>query len=199
MDHTNRRKAARISVKGKQEVVFGRNAGVLIDLSPRGARIRHSGSVRRGSSIRVSFARNGTRFSADAQILATRMVSLGTGLTYESRVHFPFIDHLSENVLRTTLDDIVGLDLRSNVANMLGSGDERQPKTAPRTDSYVRCRLQGTWWEKKITNDRTQPDNGFVLPAESTAAEIATLCATYAAGSEEDREMIRVMATAAVG
>lgn len=197
-DQSNRRAAERIAIRGRLEVVFGRNPGILIDLSQRGARVRHSGTVRRGASIRVTFAQGGERFSANAEVLATRLVSLGTGMTYESRVHFIFVDHQSEHVLRQTLDDVVGRDLRSHVSNMLGSDDEEQPKLKLRTDSYVRCRLQGIWWEKKITNDRTQPVNGFLLPADSTPAEIATLCDTYLKANEEEREMIRVIAAVAV-
>ena len=98
------------------------------------------------------------------------------------------------------MEEIVNVDLRNNVANMLASAGDAQPVVpapAPQTDCYVRCRLQGSWWNRKITNDSTQPSDGFVVRADTAASEIASLCAAYAAGSAADRDRIRLMASAA--
>jgi hypothetical protein len=198
LDFGDRRRAERLHVSGTQEVLFGRGAGVLVDLSRRGARIRHTAPVRRGASVRVSFTWAGARFSSDAEVLASRMVSLGSAMSYESRVLFPFIDHPSEKVLKSALEDITERDLRRSVANMLGWNDDSQRESAPLTTSFIRCRLRGRWWEKKVTNDRTQPEDGFVLRAESIESDIQTLCSDYSGGGEADRQMIRLMASAAV-
>jgi len=192
-----RRLTERFSVSDAQQVVFGRGAGLLIDLSRRGARIRHTTPVRRGSSVRVSFTCAGARFSADAEVLASRMVSLGSEMSYESRLHFPFIDHQSEKVLNSALDEITERDLRRNVGNLLGWNDSPRDAAASAT-SYIRCRLHGRWWERKITNDGTQPENGFVLRAQTLESDIQTLCGDYSASDEADRQMIRLMAAATI-
>lgn len=195
---TDRRRTERVQVSDSHHVLFGRGTGVLVDLSKRGARIRHNAPVRRDSPVRVSFTWGGARFSADAEVVASRMVSLGSGMSYESRVHFPFVDHPSAKVLDKAIDDITERDLRRSVANLLGWNNDSQHKGAPLTSSFIRCRLRGRWWERKVTNDSTQPDDGFVLSGESTESEIQTLCNTYFGSDDADRQMIRVMASAAM-
>ena len=194
----DRRRTERVHVSDDHEVLFGRGTGVLVDLSKRGARIRHAAPVRRDSSVRLSFTWGDARFSADADVVASRMVSLGSGMSYESRVHFPFVDHPSAKVLDKAIIDITERDLRRSVANLLGSNEHSQRGAAPLTSSFIRCRLRGRWWDRKVTNDSTQPDDGFVLSGESTESEIQTICSTYSGSDDADRQMIRLMASAAI-
>ena len=198
LEDRDRRLTERVRVTDNHPMIFGRGAGLLVDLSARGARIRHTAPVRRGALVRLSFTWAGGRFSADAEVLASRMVSLGAALSYESRVHFPFVDHPSGTVLTIALADLNERDLRRSVANLLGWPEESQRTAGPLTSSFIRCRLRGRWWERKITTDNTQPDDGFVLRAESTESEIETLCNTYADSDDADREMIRLMAATAM-
>ena len=198
LDGSDRRLTERFQISDTLPVLFGRGSGVLVDLSLRGARIRHTAPVSRGASVRLSFTWSGARFSADAEVLASRMVSLGSQMSYESRVHFHFVDHPSEKVLKSALDDITKHDLRRNVANLLGWSEDSRQEGAPLTTSFIRCRLRGRWWERKVTNDSTQPDDGFVLRAESTESDIQTLCRDYSGSGEAERQMIRLMASAAM-
>jgi PilZ domain len=198
LDSHNRRAHERLRLSDNVSVVFGRGDGVLVDLSVRGARIRHYAPVRRGASVRVSFEWERYRFSSTAEVLASRMISLGVGPSYESRVRFTSIDADSEAVLVTALEGIHGRDVRRWVANLRGWNDET-PAALPRsTGSFIRCRLHGIWWERKCTKDTTQPDDGFLLPAESSEADIITLCDSYVAANEDERQLIRLMAGAAV-
>ena len=197
-DPQERRGAERLRITGTVPVIFGRGHGVLIDLSRRGARIRHSAPVRRGASARISFEWERLRFSATAEVLAARVISLGTGPSYESRVRFISIDPDSEGVLATALDDIAGRDVRRWVANLHGWSEESGSPAPRSSGSFIRCRLHGAWWERKCTADAVQPVNGFLLPSETGELEIAKLCDTYARASEEERQMIRTMAAAAV-
>lgn len=193
-----RRRAARLRVAATVDVIFGRGHGVIIDLSDRGARIRHSAPVRRGASVRVSFEWERARFSATAEVLAVRMIGLGSGPSYESRVQFTSVDASSQRVLAAALDGIAGRDMRRWVANLHGWSDEAPSPAAAHSGTFLRCRLRGKWWDRKLTSDRTEPADGFLLPSESTETEIATLCDSYARASEEEREVIRRMAAVAV-
>lgn len=195
-----RRISQRFSISGKVPIVMGRGDGVLIDLSEHGARIRHFMPARRGSSARFSFEWNGARFSATAEVLAVRVVSLGNGPSYESRLRFTDLDADSKTLLMAAIDGLVGRDVNKWVANLRGWTDHSQPAAAaPQpAGAFIRCRLHGKWWERKITTNPEQPIEGFLVPAETSQTEIDTLCANYAHGTREDRNMIRLMAVAAV-
>jgi hypothetical protein len=198
-ENGNRRTTERLRVAGSIAVVFGRGAGVLVDLSSRGARLRHVAPVRRGAAVRVSLEWEGARFSATTEVLASRVIRLGLEPSYESRVRFTFIDEDSERVLASILDGITGRTARRWVANLRGWSDEAQPNRTPlTTNSYIRCRLLGNRWEIKRTSDMVQPADGFVLLSETVDADIEMLCDNYSRGSDDERQFIRVMATAAV-
>jgi hypothetical protein len=193
----NRRAKPRINVGGSVQVIFGRCAAVLIDLSEHGARIRHFVSAPRGSAARVSFAWEGSRFSASAEVLASRVITLGADPSYESRVRFLTVDSPSHIVLTNALAGISGRHLRRWVANMRGWSEELQPDRVLQPSGwFLRCRLRGTAWERKRTSDATQPEDGFLLPSETADAEIETLCALYSRGDEDDRQFIRSIAAA---
>ena len=197
----NRRAAERVRVAGTIAVVFGRGEGLLIDLSLCGAKIRHFSPVRRGAPVRVSFEWQQARFSATTEVLSSRVIHLGLGPSYESRVRFTFVDEDSQRVLAAVVDQIAGRTARRWVANLRGWSDEAQSDSDPTpfpTNSFIRCRLQGIRWEIKRTRDIKQPADGFVLPAESVDSDIQMLCDNYSRGDEEERQLIRVMANAAI-
>ena len=193
----NRRAKPRIIVAGSVTALFGRCAAVLIDLSEHGARIRHYGSAARGSTARVSFAWERARFSANTEVLASRVITLGADPSYESRVRFLSVDASSQIVLTTMLAGISGRHLRRWVANLRGWSEEWQPDRALLPSGwFIRCRLLGKAWERKRTSDATQPEDGFLLPSETADSEIVTLCDLYARGDEEQRQFIRNIAAA---
>lgn len=197
-DSRDRRRSTRLRVSATVPVVFGRGEGILVDLSHTGARVRHSVAARRGTSVRLSFEWEKQRFSATAEVLAARVISLGNGPSYETRVRFTAFDPGAAVVLAKAMHDLCGRDVRRWVANLHGWNDEPQAQDAPSNGSFIRCKLRGTWWERKCTSDPTQPEEGFVVPADSGETEIAKLCETYQRASEAERQLIRAMAAAAV-
>ncbi|HEX6640562.1 MAG TPA: PilZ domain-containing protein [Thermoanaerobaculia bacterium] len=196
----NRRTAERLRINSTVPVIFGRGGGVLVDLSQRGARIRHAGSVRRGALVRVSFVWERNRISGTAEVLASRVVNLGSGASYETRVRFTKFDGASESALANALEGIAGRDVRRLVANLHGWTEETPTEElAPKNNgTFVRCRLRGAWWERKNTNDATQPEDGFLLPADSTESDVAKLCDIYSRATNEERHFIRITAAAVV-
>ena len=192
-----RRRAERLAVSFRLAAIVGRGEGWVVDLSRSGARLRHSAPVRRGACVRVSFEWQQRRFSATATVISARVISLGTVLSYESRVHFSGVDAKSEKVLSATLDAVTGANIRRWVANLRGWSEESLIPAAQRTGSFIRCRYYG-WWERKYTSATEQPESGFLLPADTTEKELATLCETYARAGDEERGLIRLLAAAAV-
>lgn len=197
-----RRSTPRLRVAGTIPALIGRGEGVLIDLSERGAKLRHSTMVRRGAVLRVSFEWDRSRFSASAEVLASRLVSLGdekTPAMYESRLRFTNVDTAAAQVLARTLDAIAGRDARRWVANLRGWSDEIASNVTQLTSaSFIRCRLAGIRWEVKCTRDATQPEDGFVLPSTLDDNEIVKLCADYLRADSDGRHVIRLLAAAAV-
>ena len=65
---SDRRTAPRIRIAGEVPVLIGRGQGVLMDLSERGAKVRHRTVVRRGGSIRISIEWKGTRHAIEVKV-----------------------------------------------------------------------------------------------------------------------------------
>jgi hypothetical protein len=203
LDVNERRSAPRLRVAGTIPALIGRGEGVLIDLSERGAKIRHSTMVRRGATVRIAFEWERARFSASAEVVGSRVVSIGSAeqpAMYESRLRFLAVPSDAERVLARTLDALAGRDMRRWVANLRGWHDETDRTPAPihAVTAYLRCRLVGTRWEVKSTNDAMQPADGFLLPAGIDDNEIVKLCADYLRADTDGRQVTRLMAAASV-
>jgi hypothetical protein len=199
---SERRSAPRLRIADNVPVLVGRGEGVLVDLSERGARVRHSVQARRGSSIRVTFEWEGQRFAATGDVLSSRVVALGFGdvpTVYESRLHFRVITDAAGELLARVLLSVENGDVRKWVANLHGWSDAATAPSATRsTGSYLRCRLLGSRWERKWTHDRIQPKDGFLLPESVDTRDVDNLCETYVGMDDEGRDLIRLMAAASL-
>lgn len=198
----DRRESPRLRVGGTYPVRLGRTDGVLIDLSDRGARVRHVSAVRRGESMRLALEWEGQHFSAQAEVLSSRLVSMGngSGTIYESRLRFVSMPGGAADVLRRTLAGIEKRNMRIWVANLRGW--EPQPEAVKHpalvTTTFLRYRLRGLWWEKKATHDHSQPLDGFTVPADIDDVELGSLCRTYEKLDEDGRRIITAMASQVV-
>lgn len=198
-----RRRAPRLRIEGSIPVLIGRGEGVLIDLSANGAKIRHAVMVRRGATVRVSFEWGSERIGGNAEVLASRVATLGGGATtYESRLRFTTFDPGARDVLARALAALENRDVRRLIANLRGWSDEiREVKPARPSlvgGSFIRCRLMGARWEAKATREGQQPEDGFAVPASVDNQEILRLCDDYARADETGRRVIRLLAEAAV-
>jgi len=203
IDINERRSTPRLRVAGTIPALIGRGAGFLVDLSERGAKIRHSTMVRRGATVRIAFDWERAHFAASAEVVGSRVVSIGSAdepAMYESRLRFLALPPEARLVLSRALDSLAGQDMRRWVANLRGWGEEidHTPAPAPVATSYLRCRLLGTRWEVKATNERTQPADGFLVPAGIDDNEIVKLCADYLRADTDGRRVMRLMAAASV-
>lgn len=198
-----RRTAERLRPAGAIPVMFGRGSGTIVDLSSGGMRLRHSGAVTRGSQLRVAFEWQKKRFAAMAEVLASRVASLGDAAgaptMFESRIRFTFVSELSREVLQRVLAAISSNELRRWIANLQGwNENETHGGNSAAVGSYLRCRLVGSQWKKTWTQNPAQPQHGFVVPATVSTLEIETLCDTYYHASADERHLIRLLAEEAV-
>ena len=70
----------------------GRKDGTLVEFDRCGARVRHSGALKLGGELQLSFKLGGEIFTAVSQVLACRVVGLGLGESgstlFESKLTF---------------------------------------------------------------------------------------------------------------
>lgn len=203
MTSLERRQEPRLRPASVIRVSVGRGSGTISDLSRGGTRVRHTLPVRRGAQVRVAFRWQEEQFDAMAEVLASRVASLGDnagGATvYESRFRFVQLSPGSREVLGRVLDALSNRDLRRWVANLHGwSEDANNAQDASQCGAFLRCRLIGRMWKKKWTHDQTQPDDGFLLPASVNADELSTLCEAFENADDDGRHLIRLMADAVV-
>lgn len=196
----DRRRFTRVHVKQPLPALIGRGSGTLVDLSVNGARIRHASPVQRGMTVRVTFEWRGQRFEAHAEVLASRVASLGGQTEFESRLRFVSVSGASQQVLERTLTDLLDRDLRKWVANLHGWHDEPfdDEETAASRAGYIRCIYAGGRWKQTPTRDATPPAAGFTVPEGTSPAEIRALCRTWESADEDGRRLVRLITDAVV-
>ncbi len=199
---TERRDATRLRIANHILVLIGRGEGALLDLSTRGARVRHAVQARRSTNVRLSFDWENDRFVAMAEVLSSHVVALGHGdvpTLYESRLRFRLISENDEQILDRVIAAIQFGSERRWIDNLEGNSQpDRRATTTVTTGSYLRCRLIGRRWERKWTHDRTQPHDGFLLPESIDAKEVDKLCRSYEEQDDNGRALIRMIAAASI-
>jgi hypothetical protein len=198
-----RRRSPRFRLRQPVAMNIGRGTGSLIDISATGARVRHTVAVARGAYVRVTFERQGARFEAVAEVLASRVATIAAGQTlYESRIRFLSFSGASSELLERLLADLDDGDLRKWVANLRGWQDEdAHADTAVATEpvsAFVRCRFVNRRWEQRRTRDASIPPDGFIVAAGTDPSEIRALCRIFEQSDAEARKLLQVMACAAL-
>lgn len=192
-----RRRGERTHVTRELRARIGRHDALVLDLSMRGARVNHEALLQRGSTIRLSFRWYGVQFDAAAEILASRIVTLGAGLDqrplYESRVRFASMTLDAMDVLSRAIAGIATEQLRTWVGNLQG---ESAPTSTAGVQplGFIRCRAIYRRWEKKWTRDASHPDDGFTVPAGTPVAEVEALCRAWESMDDDSRELLRLTA-----
>ena len=85
----------------------GRKDATLVEIDRSGVRVRHTGALKLGGELSVSFKLGGEVFAANTQVLSCRVIGLGLGeggsTLFESKLNF--IDdrtrHLAERLVGT--------------------------------------------------------------------------------------------------
>lgn len=199
---SDRRRSDRTRLDRVLHALVGRYNGLFVDLSMRGAKIRHEGALRRGATTRIAFTWERERFSATAEVLASRVVSLGTrdgeSATYESRFRFVTVDDGSSALLARVLVAMSNDALRTWVGNLKGFEEPAGLRSTPGAAGFLRCRRVNQRWEKKWTRNTAQPADGFLLPAGTAAAEVDALCKAWESMDDDGRRLLQLTASAVV-
>ena len=193
----DRRAAPRFRFDILMPALLAHRNALVLDVSATGARVMHYSAQASGSRVRLVFSYGGRRFSATAEVLASRVTGLGNGpdgaTSYESRLRF--LD-ATAGELEAITEQIECERLRTWVSNI--AGDERPPQAdAEGSGYYLRCRWIYRGWVKRWTHDSSQPETGFTVPAKLGAREIQLLCEAYENADDDGRALIRATAALA--
>jgi len=199
---SERRRSTRTRLRCVLRALIARHEAIVVDVSLHGARVRHENAVRRGATVRVVFEWEQRRFAAAAEVLATRIVTLGAGddepAIYESRLRFPSLTADALDILHRVIAAAGNHELRSWVGNLQGdAGDARGTHPSP-TRGFIRCRYVHRRWERKWTRDASQPHDGFVIPAATDSSDIAALCSSWESMDDASRNLVQLTARAVV-
>jgi hypothetical protein len=209
-----RRRSDRIAFRVPRPAKFATRQVVLVDLSTRGAGIRHHEKIdlQTHGTLRFQLERS----SHTIECLLTRstleMVNVGTRSLqiYRSGLKFVGIEDAAASVkeairkrvaralLRQRADALGDASLEEGIDDSSGSIPIDLLATYIDRSLYIRCTLErGGRWKQEKVNDASQPLNGFTLPADEAPGDVALLTKTYEVATEEQRRLIRLFASIA--
>jgi hypothetical protein len=196
-----RRDNPRLQLRMLVPATVGRGDAMLVDVSRRGARLRHFQVTRRGEHVRVRFQWRTTRFCGTAQVLSEKILSLDAGngsMVYESRVHFVELSPENAAALDTIVEELNTRQMRRWVENLHGWTAAEQFIDDVLSYGYVRCWRLSSGWETRWTRCATQPPNGFAVNATLRTHAVEQLCEAYDRADASGRALIRATAEASL-
>jgi len=199
-----RRKSQRLRLaKPILALMRGHNA-LILDIGLHGAFIEHYGTVEPGERFNLSFRWQGEDVEFVCEVARTTVVRTPGGdlTTPVSHSGTRFVDSVgdSDAHMRDMIATFVGRILAAQKAN--ASGDHRDAHVLAqigearraRSRGYVSYLYKSGSWRRVPTDSPSQPLDGFTVPSHEDEEELETLCASYEAGDEETRNLIRLIA-----
>ncbi|HYI07697.1 MAG TPA: hypothetical protein VEK57_01390 [Thermoanaerobaculia bacterium] len=99
------RRSNRFRVIMNLPLKLGWKDGTLVDISEAGVLATHTGILKTGATIEISFLHDGDRFAASAKVETCTVVGLGAGpggaTLYASRLFFKDLSESSRRILGT--------------------------------------------------------------------------------------------------
>jgi hypothetical protein len=99
------RRSNRFRVIMNLPLKLGWKAGTLVDISDTGVLATHTGVLKTGSTIDISFSHDGQQFTANARVETCTVVGLGAGpggaTLYASRLFFTSLTDSSRRILES--------------------------------------------------------------------------------------------------
>lgn len=202
----DRRRAQRIHLDDRPEGSFNGIPVTMLELGLAGLRISSSEPFSEGKFGELAFRYSGEDVRARCRIarsqLQTRLSEAMGELVYHIGLEITEIDPSSAQSLRNLIGQRVAAALEKQRANAAGEPPEwdqvieaTNRPDRPSENIFTSCRLLpgGQWQEATIVKPH-QPRDGFTVRATATDEEIEKLKKAYEEGSEDVRDMIRVLA-----
>lgn len=205
-DDADRRRAQRIHLDDQPTAEFDGMPIRVLELGLVGLRISSNQSLESGHYGELVFQYENEDVRARCRVARTALQSrlseaIGE-LVYFTGLEIADIDAVSTQSLRNLIGKRVARALEQQRANAMGEPprwerviEETSRRAHPPEKLYTSCRLMPNrgWTETTIVKP-TQPRDGFTVRASATDDEVEKLKTAYEQGSEEERDMIRVLA-----
>ncbi len=207
---SSRRVASRIAFRMPRPGRFATREVVLIDLSLKGAGIRHQVRIAPGTKSTLRFRLERQYHEVQCELLRSKLelVNHGNKITqiYRSGLRFSALDdelagmkdalrkRIQRAVARQQADAFADPGLMSGIDEPSGSLPLDLLASWMESRPFVRCTLERGRWKKERSDSAEQPGHGFTVSAEEGEKEIDILCQAYQKSSEEQRRLIRLFA-----
>jgi len=199
---------------------FATHEVILVDLSVRGAGIRHHVKIAPNTRGTLRFRLERQVHEVPCHLFRSRLELVKQGdktlQIYRSALRFDALgkeeDEDGLDTVREALRKRVERAIRRQQADAFGdpelmSGTEESSGAIPvdllaswmESRSYIRCTLgrDGRWKSERVDNAE-QPLNGFTISAEEGDREIALLRSTWEMADDDQRKLIRIFAQVAL-
>ncbi len=200
-DNYDRRQYQRITLTQPMVSAVGDVSAYIIDISVTGARVVHQNPLPAQPRLQLEFHWQGRPLKFVCGLVGTEQTERQTrygkqtlfysGLTFErdlgdsGALLKEMIGHYVEKALDEQLSNARGIPPRAANSYQAGKKDSGYLEFILKPD--------GTW-SRSPARTPNQPKNGFTISREESEEQIAMLCASFAEGNRETRELIRQMA-----
>lgn len=193
-----RRQESRWRLTFPLQAKLGRCTGQLINLSMKGARLRHAHAVCPCSDAVLSFHWGDETFKTSVRVLATGLRPADGQALFESRMRFYDVPQASQELLERVIATLTDQQLRKWVDNLMGEPNKGWPATSA-ASGLLRYRfLDGQWVTRPAKVDEPPPRDGFVVPASMDESELKVLCAAYRRANRDGQQLLRLFTQAAI-
>lgn len=197
----DRRRFQRITLTQPMVSKVGDVSAYIVDISISGARIVHQNPLPGQAEMRLSFEWQGRPMRFVCKIIGTerteRKTRYGTQVLFYSGLTFSRDLGDSSSVLKEMIGHYVEKALDEQLSNARGVPPiaANSYQAGRKMSGYLEFVLKsdGTW-ARSIIDEPKQPKTGFTISTEESEEQIAMLCASYAEGDGEVRELIQRMA-----
>lgn len=197
----DRRQYQRINLTQPMGCMVGDVKAYILDVSVTGVRVVHQNPLAAGSDLRLEFQWQGRPLKFICEIIGTEQSERQTRYGKQTLYHtgLTFVRDLgdSTSVLRQMIGHYVELALDEQLSNARGipARAATSYQAGKKVSGYVELVLKpdGTWSRTPVKTP-SQPRNGFTISNEESEEQIAMLCASYAEGDQETRQLIQQMA-----
>jgi len=176
------------------EAALSGHKAVIVDLSLRGARIRHSRAISLGES-RLRFRWEGLPFDDIVQVVASNVQSFEQTDVFETRVRFGSLSDQSTATLKTAVGTLRDHRMARWMANLHGEHTETHREHHHSTAAYVAYLLRnGRWHRQRVPANGVEPHHGFLIRTSVPHGEIRQLCAAFENSDAETRALLKILA-----
>ena len=203
MAYAHKREFQRLRLAKPIMALLDDENALILDIGIRGAFVEHYGRVPIGSRATLLFRYKAADLGFLCEVIHTDAVRDAAN-SVVSHTGLRFIEAIGKSERRLTdmVATMVGRILAAQRANAAAKAsasdnvtlDQMGAAHRSRSRNYLTYRLGDGVWSRAFTDSPDQPEDGFTVAGFEDENELQTLCDTYAAGDEEGRRLIRLVA-----